>query len=185
MKKVINGAVYNTETAKKICEQSTKENEYEIGAEVKKLKQLFKTKSGNYFFFIKNEFTGNAIINSDDLNPEYEEGKLKERKIVPVSYELAFQFASEMVTPESEKVIGKYFPQLIGHEGNEFKKIQKKIYISQKANWYLEMMLTENNDTNSSMIEKLIVKEYKRLYSQGIMQNDPYYEMEESKKAKE
>ncbi|WP_156323979.1 hypothetical protein [Bacillus sp. JCM 19034] len=44
MKKVIKGAVYNTETAKKICEQVTDENDYEIGAYVNKLKQLFKNK---------------------------------------------------------------------------------------------------------------------------------------------
>ncbi|WP_062050357.1 hypothetical protein [Bacillus sp. JCM 19034] len=85
-----------------------------------------------------------------------------------------------MISPETEKVIGNYFPELIDDKVNEVKKIQKKIYISEKANWYLEMMITENTDTNSSMIEKLIVKEYQRLYSKGIMTRDPYFEMEDS-----
>lgn len=180
MKKVIKGAVYNTETAKKICEQVTDENDYEIGAYVNKLKQLFKTKSGNYFFFIKKKFIKEASVNNDDVDPVFEEEVLIEKKIVPVSYELAFQFASEMISPETEKVIGNYFPELIDDKVNEVKKIQKKIYISEKANWYLEMMITENTDTNSSMIEKLIVKEYQRLYSKGIMTRDPYFEMEDS-----
>lgn len=180
MKKVIEGAVYNTDTAKKICEQLTEEFEHEKGSDVKKLKQLFKTRSGKYFFFIRNEFIGYVDMNNDDINPIFEKTVLEEEKIIPVSYELAFQFASEMNTnPESKKMIGKYFPELIDNEIDESNKIQKKIYISEKANWYLEMMLIENNDTNSSIIEKLIVNEYQRLYSKGIMTRDPYFEMED------
>lgn len=181
MKKVIDGAVYNTETAKKICEQLTEEIEHEKGAEVKKLKQLFKTKSGKYFFFLKNEFPGYVDINNDDLNPKFEKIDLVEEKIIPVSYELALQFATEIISSssESKKVISKYFPELVNNENEDRKKIQKKIYLSEKANWYLEMMLIENNDTNSSVIEKLIVNEYQRLYSKGIMKRDPYFEMED------
>lgn len=181
MKKVIEGAVYNTETAKKICEQSTEEIEHEKGTTIKKIKQLFKTKSGKYFFYIKNEFIGYVDNSSDVSNIKFEETVLEEKKIIPVSYELAFQFASEIANsnPESQKVIDKYFPELIDNENNGWKKIQKKIYLSEKANWYLEMMLTEDNDTNSSFIEKLIVNEYQRLYSKGIMTRDPYFEMED------
>ncbi|MEI3606449.1 hypothetical protein SPD48_12145 [Pseudogracilibacillus sp. SE30717A] len=180
MKKVIDGSVYNTKTAKKICELVTKEIEHEKGAEVKKLKQLFKTKSSKYFFFIKNEFTGIVNSNNDDLNPKFEETELIEEKIVSVSYDLAFQFASEInVDQESDKIIGKYFPELIDNEIHEHKKIQKKIYLSKKANWYLEMMIAENKETNSSVIEQLIIDEYQRLYEKGIMKRDPYFEMEE------
>ncbi|WP_053218229.1 hypothetical protein [Virgibacillus senegalensis] len=182
MKKVIGGAVYNTETAKKICEQLSEEIEYEKGANVKKSKQLFKTKSGKYFLFIKSEFTGYIAVNNDDLDPEFEEAELEEEKIKPVPYELALQFASETITsnPESKTWVGKYFPELIdGIENN--KKIQKKIYISEKASWYLEMMLTDSDDTNSSLIEKLITDEYHRLYEKGLMKRDPYFEMEANK----
>jgi hypothetical protein len=38
MKKVINGAVYNIDTAKKICEQFTGDSDHTKGAIVKKLK---------------------------------------------------------------------------------------------------------------------------------------------------
>ncbi|WP_062106518.1 hypothetical protein [Bacillus niameyensis] len=181
MKKVIEGSVYNTETAKKVCEQSTKEVEHEKGAEVQKQKQLFKTKSGKYFFFIKNEFPGYVDVNNDDLNPKFEKVDLVEEKIIPVSYEVALQFASEIASEDSEskKMISKFFPELIGNDIDESIKIQKKIYLSEKANWYLEMMLTVNNDTNSSIIEKLIMNEYRRLYSKGIMVRDPYFEMED------
>lgn len=44
MKKVIEGAIYDTETAKKICEQLTEEIEHEKGEDVRKTKQLFKTR---------------------------------------------------------------------------------------------------------------------------------------------
>ncbi|KGX89225.1 hypothetical protein [Pontibacillus litoralis] len=180
MKKVIDGAVYNTATAKKICEQRTEEFQNEKGADVKQLKQLFKTKSGKYFFFIHNTFISYACVNGDDLNPKFEEMELEEKKIIPVDYGLAFQFASEVqASGEQQKIIGKYFPELVNFETFEHQKIQKKIYLSEKANWYLEMMLTETEDTNSSLIEMLIVQQYQRLYSEGIMLRDPYFEMED------
>ncbi|WP_017378819.1 hypothetical protein [Paenisporosarcina sp. TG-14] len=179
MKKVIDGAVYNTETAKKICEQQINENHYEKGAYVNQLKQLYKTKNGNYFFFIKNEFPTYIDVNSDDLNPKFELMDVEEKKIIPVSYELAVQFASEIFTsdPESKKVLSNFFPELIRNEKDENNKVQKKVYMSEKANWYLEMMLYESKETNSSFIEKLIVDKYRSLYKKGVMQNDPYYEM--------
>lgn len=181
MKKVIEGAVYNTKTAKKICERYTEEFEQEKGAVVKKLQQLFKTKSNKYFLFEKSEFTSYADSNSDDLNPKYEELELEEKRIIPVSYELAYQFASEIAcaNPDSIDEIGNFFPELVDNEIDENNKIQKKLYISEKANWYLEMMITDSSDTNSSFIEKLIVEEYRRLYSKGIMTRDPFFEMED------
>lgn len=180
MKKVIDGAVYNTETAKKVCEQMTEDTNHAKGAYVKQLKQLYKTKSAKYFFYIKNEFPAYVDMNDDDLNPKFELTEVTEEKIRPISYELAAQFANETLTsnPESKRQIGKFFPELIQNEKDGDKKIQKKLYISEKANWYLEMMLTESNDTNSSFIEKLIVAEYRKLYKKGIMQQDPYFEME-------
>ena len=180
MKKVIDGALYNTATAKKICEQRTEGPDHGKGANVKQLKQLYKTKSGKYFFFICNTFIGYACVNGDDLNPEFEEMELEEKKIIPADYKLAFQFASEVqASGEQKKIIAKYFPELFNSEALEHQKIQKKIYLSEKANWYLEMMLTETEDTNSSLVERLIVQEYRRLYSEGIMMRDPYFEMED------
>ena len=181
MKKVIDGAVYNTETAKKIGEQQINENHYDKGAYVSQLKELYKTKNGNYFFFIKNEFSTYVDVNDDDLNPKFELMDVEEHKIIPVAYELAVQFASEISTsdPESKKVIAKFFPELIQNENDGNTKVQKKVYMSEKASWYLEMMLTESKETNSSFIEKLIVDKYRSLYKEGIMQNDPYYEMDD------
>lgn len=181
MKKVIDGAVYNTETAKKICEQQINEDHYEKGAYVNQLKQLYKTKNGNYFFFIKNEFPTYVDVNKDDLNPKFELMDVVEEKIIPVTYELAVQFASEVTTSdlESKTVIGKFFPELIRNEKDGSNKVQKKVYMSEKASWYLEMMLTESKETNSTLIEKLIVDKYRSLYKQGVMKNDPYHEMDE------
>lgn len=181
MKKIIDGAVYNTETAKKICDQQISEDHYEKGAYVNQLKQLYKTKNGNYFFFVKNEFSTYVDVNEDDLNPKFELMDVVEEKIIPVTYELAIQFASEVSTSdlESKTAIGKFFPELIRNETDENKKVQKKVYMSEKASWYLEMMLTESKETNSSFIEKLIVDKYRNLYKEGIMQNDPYYEMDD------
>lgn len=183
MKKVIDGAVYNTQTAKKICELLTNEISHEKGAYVNQLKQLYKTKSGKYFLFIKHEFSTYVVVNNDDINPIYELQDVEDHKIIAISYELAVQFANEIITsnPESKKVVRKFFPELFQNEGDENKKIQKKIYISEKASWYLEMMLTESKNTNSTFIENLIVEEYRRLYKKGLMQGDPYFEMEDDK----
>lgn len=178
MKKVIDGAVYNTDTAKKICEQTTQEIVHQKGANVKQLKQLYRTKSGKYFFYVHHTFVTDVCVNGDDLNPVYEEAEVTDEKIIPATYELALQFASEVQdNGEQDEIIGKYFPELGNPRTFEFQKIQKKIYLSEKANWYLEMLLTETEDTNSSLIEELIVREYRRQYSEGIMLNDPYFEM--------
>ena len=178
MKKVIEGAVYNTDTAKKICERTGQEIVHEKGANVKQLKQLYKTKSGKYFFYIHQTFVTYVCVNGDDLNPVFEEAEVTDEKIIPVNYQLALQFAGEVhADGEQEKTIIKYFPELGSSEALGHRKIQKKIYLSEKANWYLEMLLTETEDTNSSLIEKLIVEEYRRRYSEGSVAEDPYFEM--------
>lgn len=184
MKKVIEGAVYNTETAKKVCEQVTEAFEYEKDSDVKKLKQLYKTKSGKYFFFIKNEFVGYIDEKEDDLNLDLKLADLIEEKIVPISYDSAIQYASEILSdPDTDEAsierVGKYFPELAGGGIENNKKIQKKIYISPKISWYLEMLLIDTNHTNSSLIETLIFEEYERLYKKGIMNQDMFDELEE------
>lgn len=179
MKKSINGSVYNTKTAKRVCEQLLTESSPTKGAYVKQLKQLFKTKSSKYFFYIESSFSTYIDINSNDLNPKYELKTVKEQKIVPISYELALQFASEVVTLDSKEKenILSVFPILSNGASEETKKVQKKIYLSEKTNWYLEMMLIESEETNSSFIEKLIFNQYRKLYETGDMQEDPYNEM--------
>lgn len=181
MKKVIKGAVYNTMTAKKICEQRVTEASHEKGAYLNQLTQLYKTKSGKYFFYLVNEFSTYVDVNHDDLKPKYELQDVIEQKIIPISYEAALRFASEvMVSDPSEKEsIGTFFPRLIDGSNEGDKKIQKKIYLSEKASWYLEMMLMESEETNSSFIENLISEQYRKLYKQGVMQEDPYAEMNE------
>lgn len=180
MKKVIDGAVYNTDTAKKICEQTTQEVVHQKGAHVKQLKQLYKTKSGKYFFYIHQTFVTHVSVNGDDIDPVFEEVEVEDEKIIPVSYPLALQFAGEVQADgEQEKTITKYFPELGNPETLGHRKIQKKIYLSEKANWYLEMLLLETEETNSSLIEKLIVREYRRQYAEGIMMDDPYVETED------
>ncbi|MUV37074.1 hypothetical protein JNUCC1_00880 [Lentibacillus sp. JNUCC-1] len=179
MKKTIEGAVYNTKTAQKICERFTHEPKHEKGANVKQLQQLFRTRSNKFFFYVKSEFTTPVVVNNDDIFPEFEEQEVIDEQIIPVSYEKALQFASEIsADSKSEKnMIRKYFPELV--EGQGEKKIQKKLYLSEKANWYLELMLQEGTDTNSSLVEKLITEEYRRLYKQGIMIRDPFSEMDD------
>ncbi|AIF45553.1 hypothetical protein [Virgibacillus sp. SK37] len=181
MKKIIEGAVYNTATAKKICERFSNEPKHEKGAYVKQLQQLYRTRSSNYFFYVKSEFTTHVVINNDDIFPKFEEQEVTDEQILPVSYERALQFASEIsVSSASEKkTIAKHFPELLEKEGNGNKKIQKKLYISEKANWYLELMLQEGKETNSTLVEKLITEEYRRLYKQGVMNRDPFSEMED------
>lgn len=166
IKKVIDGAVYNTETAKMICKQIQNETSHQKGAEVKQLKQLYRTKSGKYFFYIKNEFETYVATNNDDLNPEFELEEVEENKILPVTYDLSVQFASEVLSenPESKKTIETYFPELGEGSMDDNQKIQKKFYISEKANWCLEMLMLETEHTNSSYIEKLIIEEYDKLY---------------------
>ncbi|UTT43497.1 hypothetical protein [Exiguobacterium aurantiacum] len=182
MKKVIKGAVYNTMTAKKICEQRATEASHEKGAYLNQLKQLYKTKSGKYFFYIENEFSTYIDVSNDDLNPKYELQDVMEQKIIPISYEAAIRFASEVIVsdPNEKETIGTFFPRLIDDSNEGDKKIQKKIYLSEKASWYLEMMLLESEETNSSFIENLISEQYRKLYKQGIIQNDPYDEMNEN-----
>ncbi|MEC5423326.1 hypothetical protein QGM71_07415 [Virgibacillus sp. C22-A2] len=181
MKKVIEGSVYNTETAKKICERSSEESNHEKGAVVKQLQQLYKTKSNKFFFYVKSEFTTHVVVNNDDIDPRFEDQEVTEEKIIPVSYEEALQFSSEIsaVSKLEKKMIAKYFPEIVVKESNDNKKIQKKLYLSEKANWYLELMLQEGKETNSSFVEKLITEEYQRLYKKGLMVRDPFFEMEE------
>ncbi|MFD2627614.1 hypothetical protein [Oceanobacillus kapialis] len=179
MKKVIQGAVYNTETAKKICQKVSEGPDNEEGAYVKQLKELYKTKSNKFFFYVKSEFVAHVVVNDDDIDPKFEEQEVVEEIKNLVSYEEALQFASEIyaVSKSEKKMIAKYFPELILKK-EENKKIQKKLYISEKANWYLELMLQKRNETNSSLVEKLIIEEYQRLYEKGIMDRDPFLEME-------
>ncbi|MFP7494587.1 hypothetical protein SFC66_12420 [Terribacillus saccharophilus] len=180
MKKVIQGAVYNTEKAKMLCERTYDGPSHEIGAHVKQLQQLYKTKSNKFFFYIKNEFVAHVAVNNDDINPENEDQEVIEEKITPVSYEKALQFASEISTAykSEKKRLSKYFPELAVEESSDNRKIQKKLYISEKANWYLELMLQEGNETNSSLVERLIIEQYQRLFKKGIMDRDPFHEME-------
>ncbi|QDI92321.1 hypothetical protein EPH95_14905 [Salicibibacter halophilus] len=179
MKKVINGSVYNTETAKWICERISDELNHEKGAGVKTLKQLYKTKSDKFFFYINNKFLTYVDVSNDDLNPKFEEQEVVEEKIVEASYELALQFASEAIqNSNSDNDIGRIFPELAKEKDGDT-KTQKKFYISIKADWYLEMMLKEEEDTNSSFIEKLIIAEYKRQFKKGDVNRDPFHEMED------
>ncbi|MFP7494589.1 hypothetical protein SFC66_12430 [Terribacillus saccharophilus] len=125
MKKVINGAVYNTDTAKKICEQFTEDPDHTKGAIVKKVKQLYKTKSGKYFFYIKDNYIGYVDANNDDIDPKFEEAELEEKKILLATYEAAFQFASEFYSDtNSNEIIDKYFPDLTTDSKDE-KKSEK------------------------------------------------------------
>lgn len=180
MKKIINGAVFNTSTAKVICTQHSEEASNEKGTYVKQTKELYKTKSGNYFFFIKLKFPSYVDVNHDDLDPKFELMEVEEEKIIPINYTLASQFASEIIVqqPKLAKSIASHFPELASKGEKKARKIQKKLYLSEKANWYLEMLLTESEETNSSYIEKLITNEYKRLYDKGVMKLDPYFEMD-------
>lgn len=183
MKKVYKGAVYNTETAKKLCEIKMGEHDNDKGSYVNQIKQLYRTKSANYFFYIQNHFSTYVDVNGDDINPKYELTDVVEEKLIPIQYDLALQFATEALLsdPILNKGLIKMFPELNTDGEEKNRKIPKKVYISEKANWYLEMMITESEDTNSSFIEKLIVDEYQKLYRKGIMQSDPYHEMDEEK----
>ncbi|MGG3690880.1 hypothetical protein [Caldifermentibacillus hisashii] len=185
MKKVIDGSVYNTETAQKIFEKFTVENEpIAYGSEVKKLQQLYKTKSNRYFVYVKREFETWVDVNDDDLNPKYKLEEVIDEKIIPLSLARAKQFAREVYSDdqtdeETKKQIEKYFPVLSKDRLDREVKYQKKIYLSERANWYLELMLDESKDTNSSLIEKLIIKEFKRLHSEGVFVDDPFPDEED------
>lgn len=190
MKKVIKGAVYNTETAKKICEKTSIDFEpTSYGADVKKLQQLYRTKSGKYFFYIKRELR-TWVVKMDDpdinpeeldimLNPKHEELDVTKEEIIPIPFDLAMQFASEVYADadtdeEMKENILKFFPTLSGESPDPEVKLQKKIYLSEKACWYLDLMLEETKDTNSSFIEKLIIKEFKRKHAEGVFPVDPF-----------
>lgn len=180
MKKIVDGAEYNTNTAKKICETYLSGPNYDKGAITKTLKQLFKTRSGKYFFYIIEKFIGQGVINNDDINPTFEEMELIDKEILPISYDLALQFVEELKARdrlEDEKMIRKHFPELIEQQTGKEEKFQKKIYLSERANWYLQMLVNVSGETNSSIVEKLILKEYRKLYQEGVMNRDPFSEM--------
>jgi len=180
MRKVIDGSLYDTSTARLICEQRSEENRYDKGAPVKLLKQLYRTKSAKFFFYMHYEFVALVDVNNDDLNFKLEEMEVTDEKIVPATYDVALHFASEVYEEtedqEEKEEIEKYFAEFSDKEDASLLKIQKKIYISQKADWYLEEMLKEGEDTNSSFIEKLIVKEYGKQYQKGLVHRNPYNE---------
>src|SRR5699024_4792123 len=112
------------------------------------------------------EFSMYIDKNNDELDPKFGLEEVEEKKILPVTYDLSVQFASEVLSenPESKKTIETYFPELGEGSMDDNQKIQKKFYISEKANWCLEMLMLETEHTNSSYIEKLITEEYDKLY---------------------
>lgn len=181
---MIRGSVYNTETARKICEKFTEGPEHAKGAIVKKLQQLYRTKSAKYFIYVRREFETWVAVNNDDLDPIYEEQEVIEEKSYPFPSTLLSNLQVKFMqilkpTQRQRKQLLNFSPHSAKKGLMKTKKIQKKIYLSEKANRYLEMTLEESNDTISSFVEQLIVEEYKRLYSKGIMKNDPFFEMED------
>ena len=109
------------------------------------------------------------------LNPKHEELDVTKEEIIPIPFDLAMQFASEVYADadtdeEMKENILKFFPTLSGESPDPEVKLQKKIYLSEKACWYLDLMLEETKDTNSSFIEKLIIKEFKRKHAEGVFQ---------------
>uniref|UniRef100_UPI003A845640 hypothetical protein n=1 Tax=Kitasatospora sp. SC0581 TaxID=3394360 RepID=UPI003A845640 len=142
------------------------------------------TKSNRYFVYVKREFETWVDVNDDDLNPKYKLEEVIDEKIIPLSLARAKQFAREVYSDdqtdeETKKQIEKYFPVLSKDRLDREVKYQKKIYLSERANWYLELMLDESKDTNSSLIEKLIIKEFKRLHSVGVFVDDPFPDEED------
>lgn len=164
MRKVIDDSLYDTNTARLICEQRSEENRYDKGAPVKQLKQLYRTRSSKFFFYIRYDYVALVDVNNDDLNFKLEEMEVTDEKTVLITYDVALQFASKIYEETEEQrereEIEKYFAEFSDKEDASLLKIQKKIYISQKVDWYLEEMLKEGEDTNSSFIEKLIIEEY-------------------------
>lgn len=180
MRRVIDGSLYDTNTARLICEQQLEENRYDKGAPVKQLKQLYRTRSAKFFFYVRLEYVALVDVNNDDLNFKLEEKEVRDENIVPATYDLALQFASEVYEetkdPKQKENIERYFAEFTDKEDASARKIQKKIYISEKADRYLEEMLKQNEDTNSSFIESLIVKEYERQYQNFLVHRNPYDE---------
>lgn len=180
MKKVIEGAVYNTQSAKKLCELYSAGPNPRLGVQSEVLKQLYKTRSGKFFFYTVEKFLKEAATNDDDLDPVFEEMALLEERITPIPYDLAQRFVDEVHASDASMnmdMIRAHFPESLAQtEGNE-SKVQKKIYLSESANWYLQMLLNESEDTNSSLLERLIREEYKKQYQEGKMTRDPYLEM--------
>lgn len=182
MKKVIKGSVYNTETAKLICTKKSEEVSHSAGAVMKIKRHLYKTKSNKYFYHQEEVFETWIAVNDDDIEPEMKYTEVQKYKIIPIQYNVAVNFASELIAESDEfkESILKYFPELDEQNIPDGEtKVQKKIYLTSKAEWYLEMMLKESEDTNSSFIEKLIVNKYAELYRKGIMNDDPFFEFNE------
>jgi hypothetical protein len=99
-----------------------------------------------------------VYANNDDVDPKFEEAELEEKKILPATYEAAFQFASEVYSNiNSHGIREREFPDLTADSKDEKN-------LSEKASWYLKIMLTDNEDTNRSIIERLIVEKYQKLY---------------------
>ena len=143
MKKIINGSVCNTETAQMICADDVKDSQNIIELSVK----LYKTKSSKYF------------LHTEGINIEDE--------IELISYDDAFNFAKGLISDSKTKPIDigriDYFFPEINEKFNEYHKVQKKIYLSDKTSWMLDKMVTELGSNNGEIIEELIVKKYESL----------------------
>ena len=137
MKKIINGKVYSTETAKLLGEW---DNGY-YGNDFKKCQEdLYLTKSGNYFTHGSGGPMSRYAVNHGNQTSCGE-------AINPISYEQAKQWAEEKLSgDEYEKIFG------IADES----KVILNIEISALAKQKLDKLKSETNQTLSAIIENLI-----------------------------
>lgn len=140
MKKIIKGAVYNTETAKMLAEW---DNNYPVNDFNYMEETLYRTKSGNWFLHCQ----------GGGLSPyaqTHGDSKGWGEYINPISFENAQQWAEE-------KLDGDKYEEIFGIVDEE-ETYRINAYVTTESKHKLMLEQNKTGESISSILEKLILK---------------------------
>jgi hypothetical protein len=136
MKKIINGKVYDTETARQLGEY---ENDYPLYDFHWYSEQLYQKRTGEFFLFGEGHAASKYGLN------EYGAGK----KIIPMSYTQAQKWAEEHL--DADKYIG-----IFGEPDEEAEDVQLNLTISAATAAKFKKIAQERSITQKELFEALV-----------------------------
>jgi len=141
MKKVINGRLYDTETAKLIGLVET--NGYSVNDFQYVCEELYRKKGGEYFLYGEGGgLSRYGIWHGNSGGPG--------EKIMPLSYKEAVKWAETNLT-------GDEFIEIFGEPDEDDEKVIRSFSISQSASRKLDQLQSESGESLSSILDNLII----------------------------
>lgn len=142
MKKVINGAMYDTNTAKKLGEWTNGERygDFSYMAE-----SLYRTKAGRYFIYGTGGANSKYAVSAG--NNSWSGGS----RIEPISREVAMKWAEEHLD-------GDEYEEIFGEVSEEEGKEQLNVLIAAELNAKLRLKAEKDGTTVSAMVKEALNK---------------------------